>query len=145
MGILYIKQSIIKLHIICIACLGKLHLFQHYWWDFFLKNGKEPSRQNKKTKKFRQCSKYGGRWVMVPDDVIYCFYDNYVRYQINLYTLLHYITIVYYHCIVMSLYLPPASAGQMEIYIRLDNQSDPLLQAMLELNMLKMSFFSFYK
>lgn len=75
---------------------------------------------------------------MVPDDVIYCFYDNYVRYQINLYTLLHHITIVYYHCIVMSLYLPPASAGQMEIYIRLDNQSDPLLQAMLELNTVKL-------
>lgn len=94
-----------------------------------------------KTRKFRQCSKY----VMVPDDVIYCFYDNYVRYQINLYTLLHHITIVYYHCIVMSLYLPPASAGQMEIYIRLDNQSDPLLQVMLGLNMLKVAFFSFYK
>lgn len=55
--------------------------------------------------------------------------------------MLHHITNVYNHCIVMSLYLPPPSAGQMEIYIRLDNQSDPLLQAMLELNMLKMSFF----
>lgn len=66
---------------------------------------------------------------MVPDDVIFCFYDN--SCQISNKSI--HITIV------TSLYLPPASAGQMEISIRfdhVDNQSDPVLQATQELNML---------